>query len=432
MRGGSAIRGCGRSLCVVLAVVAVSLAVAVIAGPARAAPWCGVVAPADRPQVLGGNPIRIIYAIPSDGLDRSAQRAPLISADVDTISDWWRGQDFARAPRFDLATFACGRQADIILVRLPQSAADLAPTQGRFDRIADAVDDLGPDPAASKYLVYYDGPIDDGGLCGQGAGFADGQGVAVVYLTACTDLPTQVTAAHELLHGFGALADTGPPNACPDSRAHPCDSSGDALYPYVPYAQLAALDLDFGRDDYYTHSGSWLDVQDSAWLRHLEAPPAVLSVTSRGGGSVQSNVQGIDCGATCSLEFDGGTQVSLSPSADPGKRFLRWSGACTGGHACVVTIGQAATVAALFAPATFRLAVAVTGKGAVRGASATIACPRRCTATVDSYLPVTLRALPTRGWKLKRWSGGGCSGSKPTCRVPMTAATGVRALFVRS
>ena len=126
--------------------------------------------------------------------------------------------------------------------------------------------------AYAKQLVYYDGPTDDDQVCGQGGGSADGSGVAMVYLANCTDVPTAAVAAHELLHAFGALASSGPPHACPDTRDHPCDSEADILYPYAGTSPLTSLVLDVGRNDYYGHSGAWLDVQDSSVVAARQPP----------------------------------------------------------------------------------------------------------------------------------------------------------------
>ena len=125
-------RGVLRAVVVLAGVVAAAFA---LSGTASAAPWCGSVATADRTAVLGGKSIRVIYAIPSDGADQSAQRAPAISADIDSISAWWRSQDSARAPRFDLTPFACGAQADIVFARLPQPGGELTSSETRFSKI---------------------------------------------------------------------------------------------------------------------------------------------------------------------------------------------------------------------------------------------------------------------------------------------------------
>ena len=276
-----------------LVLIAATAAFAVTGQDALAAPWCGTTTTQDRAPVFTGRTIRVVYAYASDGADRSGELAPRISADVDAIDDWWRGQDPSREPRFDRATFACGLQADILVLRLSDSTADLQRGSGRGDRIAGAVAVATGRSAFEKQLVYYDGPVDNPDTCGEGAGRPDGDGVAMVYLGACTDVPSVVVAGHELLHAFGALASTGPLHACPDTRGHPCDSDLDLLYPYARSGlALESMFLDVGHDDYYAHSGAWPDVQDSLWLR-LVSQQLSLALAIAGRGSVKSDVPGI-------------------------------------------------------------------------------------------------------------------------------------------
>ena len=279
------------------ALVAVAVAAGTVAESAVAAPWCGTTTTEDRPPAVAGRSIRVVYAYPSDGLDRSAQLAPRISSDIDEIDAWWRGQDTLREPRFDRAAFSCGPQADILVVKLTDGAARLRASD-RYDRITDTVLLATGRSQYEKELVYYDGPVDDVDACGEGAGRADGEGAGIVYLGACSDVPSAAVAAHELLHAFGALADSGPPHACPDTRGHPCDSTLDLLYPYASAVPLGSLALDVGHDDYYGHSGSWPDVQDSLWLR-LVAQQLSLALAITGKGSVESDIPGIDCAASC-------------------------------------------------------------------------------------------------------------------------------------
>ncbi len=56
--------------------------------PATAATWTRN--QYQRAPVLTGRSIRVIYAYPSDGVDRGAEVAPRISADVDEIAAWFR------------------------------------------------------------------------------------------------------------------------------------------------------------------------------------------------------------------------------------------------------------------------------------------------------------------------------------------------------
>lgn len=127
-------------------------------------------------------------------------------------------------------------------------------------------------------------------------------GIAVIYLGACTSVSSASTAAHELLHTFGALAGAAAPNACAESGAHVCDSSGDILYPFAQPAPLASFVLDLNRDDYYGHGRSWFDVRDSAWLRHLDAQ-VPLSLVLRGRGTVTSDAPGVGCAVSCRSEW---------------------------------------------------------------------------------------------------------------------------------
>ena len=415
-------------------VAAVAVAAWVGAGAAQAAnamqaaTWCGTTTTQDRPPALTGRSIRVIYAYPSDGGDRSAELASQFSADVDAIDAWWLAQDPAREPRFDRVAFSCGLQADILSLRLSDTAATLQSSAVRGDRIeAQASAATGRSPY-EKLLVYYDGPVDDADLCGEGAGTPGGDGIAMVYLGACTDIPSANIAAHELLHSFGALPD-GAPHACPDTRGHPCDSETDVLYPFaMPGTTLASLVLDVGRDDYYGHAGGWPDLQDSPWLR-LVSQQIRLTLAIAGRGSVGSDVPGFDCTASCGTDWDAGSAVVLEPLAGNGQRFVRWSGACTGSDRCEVRLDAARSVAALFAPDRLGLVVAVAGKGKVTGAGAPCAASR-CVRTARSYTPLRLRATPAKGWRLAGWSGG-CTGRTATCTVPMTKAAAVRARFVR-
>jgi hypothetical protein len=423
-----ALRGHRARLALPAVLAAAVAALAAGVGSAQAAPWCGTTTTQDRAPAQTGRTIRVIYAYPSDGVDRSAELATRISADVDEIDDWWRAQDPVHEPRFDRAAFSCGPQADILSLKLSDPSATLRSEAVRGDRIVAFVSVATGRSTYEKQLVYYDGPVNDADRCGEGTGRPDGEGVAMVYLAACTDVSSAVVAAHELLHAFGALP-AGAPHACPDTPGHPCDSEADVLYPYAtPGTPLGSLVLDVGRDDYYGHAGGWPDVQDSPWLR-LVSQQFRLAVAITGRGSVESDVPGVDCAASCGTDWDAGSVVALEPRAGDGQRFVRWSGACTGAGGCEVTLDAARAVGALFAPERYGLVVAVVGKGKVTGAGAPCASSR-CARTSRSYAPVRLRATPAKGWRLAGWSGA-CTGRTGTCTVPMTKAAAVRARFVR-
>ena len=413
---------------VVAFVSAAAVVAGILGGTASAAPWCGTPTTVDRPGTVSGRSIRVVYAFASDGADRSAERAPGISADVDEIAAWWRGQDFEREPRFDRVAFACGLQADLLVVRLSETNAALQVDDTRFEKLTEAVLAATGRSSFEKQLVYYDGPVQNTRRCGEGGGTATGSGVAIVYLGACAGAATASIAAHEMLHSMGALEASGPPSACPEDRkGHPCDSEADVLWPFVS-ANLANAVLDVGRNDYYGHGGSWADVQDSGWLR-LVTRQVRLSLAIAGRGSVESDVPGLDCSASCETDWDQGATVTLEALSGEGQRFVRWTGGCTGAGDCTLTLAAAQSVAALFAPERFGLVLGVNGKGAIAGAGSRCGVAR-CARSVVSYLNRTLYALPSAGWRFTGWAGG-CRGSAPRCVVPMQQATTVRARFVR-
>ncbi len=438
---------------VLLALAAFACVAAAAAAPAHAVTWCGTDAVAtDRlPEGVSAQQIHVIYAIPSDGADRFGTLAGPIVSDVAAVDDWWRTQDPTRAPRFDLFPFPnCTPgigQLDLSRVQLPHDSAWYLPLGTRFGRLAS---DLGAPPFAfgdqyKKYLVFYDGPVDQNRVCGisqvlpfSGGAFA----MSFIFLASLcpADLGSgglqAAVTAHELTHNLGALVFPGPAHACPGDLGHPCDSDHDLMYPFLRYP-LNQLVLDSGRDDYYGHAGNWFDVQDSTWLAHVGSPQPVLAVSFAGGtgtGHVASGLPGISCPPACSIPWDEGTAVTLS--AEPGEhtRFAGWSGTCTGVDPCNVTMDVAKTVGARFA-LQVGLKVQVLRRpgaaGSVLSRPAGIACPSLCGDEFDEGTTVRLTAKPKKGSRFVGWSGA-CRGKAPACSVLLNAAKSARATFRRT
>jgi Divergent InlB B-repeat domain len=203
------------------------------------------------------------------------------------------------------------------------------------------------------------------------------------------------------------------------------------MYPYADGANLFALLLDPGRDDYYGHTSSWLDVQDSEYLVRLDAQ-SQLSLGLQGAGRVVSDIPGVDCTTSCTSTWNAGTRLSLSATPTGTERFVRWGGACAGAVSlCNVTLDQATAVSAVFAPPSYPLRVTVGGRGVVRGASGRVFCPSECRVELASHTPVRITATPAKGWRLKSWSGA-CRGVARTCTLQMRKAATARAVFVRA
>ena len=400
-------------------------------GPARAAStWCGTPTTQDQaPNAVAGNAIHWLYVVPSDGGDRLSTEASAMQTDAELIDSWWRGQDPTRAPRNDLTPLTCGMQLDLSDVRLTASGSQLD-DDVRFDRIVAGIEAAGFRSPFVKYIVYFDGPVSDTNLCGQGGSDPSGFGVAVVYVRSCSGIAPSLVAAHELLHTLGAVPDAAPHNCPPPNDGHVCDSSSDIMYPFASPVPLSGMILDVGRDDYYGHSGSWLDVQDSAWLVQLDRQTP-FALTVAGPGSVASDVPGLLCSSSCTTTWNTGTHLNLTATPASGAKLVRWGGACSGSGACGVSVAAGASASALFAPLTYRLSVSVGGKGRVVSSRAGISCPTRCSAAFPSYSSLRITTRPAKGWRFRAWTGA-CRGTAGVCTLPMSRNTSARAVFAKA
>jgi hypothetical protein len=369
--------------------VALAIAAALTAGVARAATappvqWCGPSPAAkDLPDAVAGPQVHVIYAVPSDGTDRFGLISSGIATDLSAGVAWWQARDFSRAPRFDLAAFPCAPSLgalDISDVRLPHDASSYAASASLFNALSDDLVAAGFANLHKKYLVYYDSPVPLASeVCGQGhedPTVGGASGYAEVFLApdlisdptqnGCGDIATPanrggysaIVAVHELIHTFGALDTTskpGPPHACPDSSAHACDNPLDIMEPQGTTYWIDDTFLDFGNDDYYgmPASDTWWDVQDSVWLRHLNAPTYTLDISPGAGvASTTSDLPGVDCTAHCTSSWDANTSVTLTATPHPGYSQVVWGGACAGPHAgtdctLVMTANQGVSVAFL-------------------------------------------------------------------------------------
>jgi surface antigen len=73
-----------------------------------------------------------------------------------------------------------------------------------------------------------------------------------------------------------------------------------------------------------------------------------LSVSVSGNGTVTSSPAGINCGSICTMNYGGGTSVTLTATPAGGAVFNGWRGACNGIGDCTVTMNSATSVIALF------------------------------------------------------------------------------------
>ncbi len=404
--------------------------------------WCGSGETAENRtpevEVSSARQVHVVYAFPSDRADSFGSFASAIASDVAAINEWWQRQDASRAPRFDLYPFpGCATRfgmLDIGVVRLPHDSSYYMGDPG-FQRLA--ADLTSSTSNSVKTLAFYDGPA-EGNVCGE-AWFSPSSGayhgVAVVFLPAHegwgydpgTGGEIAETATHELTHDLGAV-DGAAPHEC---DGHVCDSSTDLMWSeHIEGQSLFGKALDVNRDDYYGHSGSWWDVQDSDWLIRLPQFALTVSVVNQGGtGTVTSQPETVACPGQCSAVWDNGALVSLLPQPAEGSRLLAWTGACTGKDACDLTLDGAKSVTATFGPSSFTISVMLTGKGRVTSVPKGISCTRGCARPFEADTTVRLTATPAKGYRFGGWKGS-CAGTK-ACRLTIDRNRSVRAVFNR-
>jgi hypothetical protein len=274
-----------RALATVIAFVGLAAMQPGTASAGPPVPWCGGAASnVDRlPDATPGFAVHVIYARPPGAPDRFAEWAPRLAGDAAEIEAWWRGQDPARSPRFDLfAAPGCAGSFGALDISSVQLAAGISSIDTAFEEMLDAMGQLGFGETEKAYLVYYDGPTGQVGnqrVCGQGSEI----GYAIVYLDSCGsdagDTVRSVVAVHELMHVFGAVSREAPHHC---SSGHVCDSTSDLMAALLSTAPLGSHVLDVARDDYYGHTGTWSDMQDSVYLERLDGNDRTPPTTPTG------------------------------------------------------------------------------------------------------------------------------------------------------
>ena len=162
--------------------------------------------------------------------------------------------------------------------------------------------------------------------------------------------------------------------------------------------------------------------------------PLRVSRVGTGTGDVTSMPAGIDCGRTCNFNFDRDAQVTLTAVPAEGSEFETWQQNCSDAGSnptCVLTMDAARNARARFRVLTYSLEVnkAGTGAGTITSDPAGIDCGGTCQTDLRRGITVTLTAVPEDQSNFVEWTGGGCSGSQPTCTFDLNGNTTVGATF---
>jgi hypothetical protein len=121
-----------------------------------------------------------------------------------------------------------------------------------------------------------------------------------------------------------------------------------------------------------------------------------VSKSGTGSGTVTSLPTGIDCGETCSANFDYNTSVILTAAPATGSTFTGWGGACSGTGSSVVTMRVARSVTATFTLTEYTLTITSAHGTVVKN-------PNQATYHYGDV--VRLTATPSAGWNFSIWSG---------------------------
>jgi hypothetical protein len=141
--------------------------------------------------------------------------------------------------------------------------------------------------------------------------------------------------------------------------------------------------------------------------------------TNPAGGTVDSSPTGISCGTICSAQFDPGTPIQLTATADSAYFQKGWSGAgCSGHGVCGFVINADTTISAELVPKVTVDADVGAGNGTVE-VSAPSAPYGVCiglpptTCTVLQGDEVTVAATADTGSHFDQWTGD-CAGTIAT------------------
>ena len=213
-------------------------------------------------------------------------------------------------------------------------------------------------------------------------------------------------------------------------------AEGDNTYSYSPVgSENESYEISFCLGSSISNLSSGDKIATPAGITDIIISPVsqytlTISKTGTGFGTATSDPSGVDCGATCSYDFDHGSSVVLTANPSTGSTFTGWSGGgCSGTGTCTVSMTEARAIAATFTINTYALTVDIFGEGGtITSSPAGINCGSTCSINFNYNTSVTLTASTSEGWIFDGWNGAGCSGYG-TCTVSMTEAKSVFVIF---
>jgi len=104
----------------------------------------------------------------------------------------------------------------------------------------------------------------------------------------------------------------------------------------------------------------------------LDVYQLAITKTGTGTGTVTSTPAGINCGETCSYNYNAGTSVTLTATPEAGSTFSGWTGACTGTDTCVLAISEAKNASAEFTLNSYTITATAGDNGSIAPTGETV------------------------------------------------------------
>lgn len=340
-------------------------------------------------------------------------------------------------PRFTLTTTISGSgggrvTSDPPAINCDKGAGDC---ESEFEKGTDVTLAASPD-MGSRFLGW--------------SGACSGSGSCTVKMNQSRDVGAQFTpTVHDFtvaLSGTGRGTVTSTPGAinCGNSANSPAaDCSADFEYgTEITLTATPAVGSVFGGWDSEDCDNSSLTCTTTVFMAETITTEFILTtrtltVTKNGDGqgTVTASTGAIDCGATCTAEYEFCATITLTANAAMHSEFAGWSGSCTGSlSTCEVSLAQAAEVTAQFNVVDYSIAVILAGdgSGSVSSSPGGIECGTggSCSANFKYGTSVVLTATPDSGSTFTGWTGDVCATSSPDCVVSsLDQAQSVTATF---